>query len=196
MQVVLNIVLFHNRRITRQMGTPVFFQNEYAWNNNCGRAVGIDTDSVLVLERNAERDGWLNQPVHFAEVREIRAKQYRSIYILALAAGSAAIAILVAYIGIAGDASGFGIFTIPLFLGVFSYLAFTGSKRIRIDFDALSKRLVYKSWPGSLKETMAAIPKLQQWANEHSIQMEVQFAIHTEDEIGPGDETEPPTRFG
>jgi hypothetical protein len=167
------------------MDSPVLFQKKFAWSNNWGRAIGFDSSHLLVLDRNKETDDWEFREVPSTEVREIQVRRYRSLYILILAIGAAVIALFVAYLGVTGERIGLSTFTVPTFLAVFSYLAFTESERLQIDFDTDSGSLRFKSWPGSFDETLATLPKLQQWADGHRITMILAFRIASAVEAHP-----------
>jgi hypothetical protein len=156
------------------MDQQIFFQEQFAVNNNWGNVVGFDEDNLLLLNKTNDQE-WELQEVPHAEVHHIHARQYRSIYALVLGLGAASIAAFIAYCGITGEITGLGVLTLPLVLGAFAYFAFTGSKVIRIDFETRDKGLCYKS--SSYSETLLVIPDLQQWADGHNIQMNISFSV-------------------
>ena len=158
------------------MESPIFFTKQYALTSNLGRAVGFMDDNILVLHRTSDRKSFETKPLHCSTIRGIRVRRYLSIYVLVLAVGAAAIALFIAYLGIADDVGGPGIFTIPIVSGLFSYYAFTGAKRIRIDIDTFEGGLVWKS---SFRDAIDSISPLEQFAGAHRIPIVVEFAPNT-----------------
>jgi hypothetical protein len=155
----------------------VFFQKKYAWANNWGRVVGFTPSEILILQRGKTPNAWLTTPIPAAEVLRVRVRQVRSLYLLFLGLGAAAIAVFVTYVGCTGEAYGPGIFTIPVVCALFAYFAIRFSMRLHISFDLGGKKQSYKSWPGSFQETVAAVPLLVKWADSMRIPIDVDITI-------------------
>jgi hypothetical protein len=155
----------------------VYFQKNYAWANNWGRVVGFAPHHLLVLERGKASDSWCTERVPAASVLRIRVRQFRSVYVVIMGTIASAVAVFVAYVGLTGEATGPGILTIPVVCAVFAYCCFRWSTRLHIAFDVGDKQLAYKSWPGSIQETLAALPPLVQWARSESIPIDLAIKI-------------------
>jgi hypothetical protein len=151
------------------MASEVFFQTKYAWANNWGRVVGFDEQNLLCLDKDASTNQWKLEPIPANQIVRIQISEHRSIYLLILAFLAGAVAIFIAWMGIAGEITGPGVYTIPPILGFFLYWAITGSKFIKLSFEMIGKPLKYKSSPGSLEETRSATLKLIEWARRRQL---------------------------
>jgi hypothetical protein len=156
---------------------PVFFQKKFATNNNWGFVVGFDADNLLMLEKKPRTEEWELRPISIKEIVQIKVRQYRSIYVYVLGTLSALVGLFVTYIGFTGEAAGPGIFTIPVICAVFSYFAFSGGKRIRIDFETKQKSWKYKSEPGNYDETYAVLPEFINWVKARNLCLTVEISV-------------------
>ncbi len=146
------------------------FEIGFAHTNNWGRAVGFSGDDALVLEKDHETDTFELRPVHCREVLGIRAREYRSIYGIVLGSGSAIVALFLVVVGIAAQQFAPVLITISVGLAVFSYFVFSNTKCVGIDFETVSGRLKFRSWPGKFGEAKACLPLLRAWAEQRNIE--------------------------
>jgi hypothetical protein len=156
------------------MNGPVFFQIEYAWNTNRGDPVGFDDNGLLVLRKVAEKE-WALDPVPKHEIVRIRVRRYWSLYLIVLGLGSAALGILLFVLVLSGAPLSFRLTLLSVPLFGFSWYALGGSRRIRIDFEMMDKRLRYSSHPGSYSETLAALQPLEEWSAKYRIPCAIEF---------------------
>jgi hypothetical protein len=151
------------------MGEEVFFERNYARAKNWDRAVGVDADHVLILERIQGTDQYETRPFHCTEVSRIHVKQYRSAYVFVLALVLLLFGLAAAYVAVSGALVGVGVYVAPPILLYMSYLAFTHTRVIKITFDGLSKTYTYKCWPMDFEETRASVTGLCAWAKSNRI---------------------------
>jgi hypothetical protein len=156
------------------MNGPVFFQVEYAGKNNRGAAVGFDDNGLLVLRKVAEKEWALDSlPKH--EIMRIRVRRYWSLGLIVLGLGSAALGILLFLLVLWGAPLSFRVMLLSVPLFGFAWYALGGSRRIRIDFEMMDRRLRYSSHPGSYSETLAALQALEEWSAKYRVPCSIEF---------------------
>lgn len=150
------------------MANMVRFQINYASASNLGRIVGFDDEGFLKLVRDSTNNFDLER-IPMEEVSEVAVTKYRSYGRIFLGSVSALVAVVVAGLGIAGEITGLGVVTIPLFAGAFAYYGISESLTIAIAVTTRDQKYKHTSWQGSYEESLAAAEHLKQWATERHL---------------------------
>jgi len=156
------------------MNGPVYFQVEYTKKNNRGAPVGFDENGLLLLRR--VKGEWALDPVPKHEIVRLRVRRYWSFASILLGLGATGLGVSLFCLVLWGAPLSLRVMLLSVPLFGFAWYALGGSRRIRIDFEMMDKRLRYSSHPGSYSETLAALQPLEEWSAKHRVPCSIEFS--------------------